>query len=150
MLEAAEATPIHYAFDVVEFLVLQSRLEPDCFDEDGNNSVAIAALALATPESPKRLATLKSILQLLLRREPEDGGVDVNHKNMYGLTAFDVAETPASKQLLAKLGAKTARVVPMEKVLHWDREQYRDEIEYMPPLGRRRIFLRDQPSNQSI
>lgn len=113
---------------VVEFLVLQSRLEADCFDEDGNNSVAITALVLATPETPERLATLKRILQLLLRRDLEDGGADVNHKNMYGLTAFDVAETPAAKQILAQLGAMTARIVPVERVLRWDRDRYRDEI----------------------
>ncbi|ETI38332.1 hypothetical protein F441_15766 [Phytophthora nicotianae CJ01A1] len=190
MLEAAEATPLHYACStshvdilklllsvisplddipkrwrpgslllwaitsaqpaVVEFLVLQSRLEADCFDEDGNNSVAIAAFVLATPETSKRLATLKTILKLLLRRELEDGGADVNHKNMYGLTAFDVAETPASKQILAQLGATTARIVPMERVLHWDRDRYRDEIEYLPPPGRRRVILREQAYKQSI
>lgn len=127
---------------VVEFLVLQSRLEADCFDEDGNNSVAITALVLATPETPERLATLKRILQLLLRRDLEDGGADVNHKNMYGLTAFDVAETPAAKQILAQLGAMTARIVPVERVLRWDRDRYRDEIEYLPPPGRRRVVLR--------
>uniref|UniRef100_H3HDP0 Protein transport protein Sec61 subunit gamma n=1 Tax=Phytophthora ramorum TaxID=164328 RepID=H3HDP0_PHYRM len=133
---------------VVEFLVLQSRLEADCFDEDGNNSVAIAALVLATPETPERFATLKTILQLLLRRDPEDGGVDVNHKNMHGLTAFDVAETPASKQLLGQLGVMTARIVPVERVLQWDRDRFRDEIEYLPLPGRRRVILRDQSSSQ--
>ncbi|KAG3030416.1 hypothetical protein JG687_00008344 [Phytophthora cactorum] len=134
--------------EVVEFLVLQSRLEADCFDEDGNNSVAIAALVLATPETPERLATLKTILKLLLRREPEDGGADVNHKNMYGLTSVDVAETPASKQILAQLGATTARVVPVERVLRWDRDRFRDEIEYLPPPGRRRVILREQADKQ--
>lgn len=134
--------------NVVEFLVLHSGLEADCFDEDGNNSVAIAALVLATPETPERLATLKTILQFLVRREPEDGGADVNHKNMYGLTAFDVAETPASKHVLAQLGAMTARIVPVERVLRWDRDRFRDEIEYLPPPGRRRVILREQPSNQ--
>ncbi|KAG6974382.1 hypothetical protein JG688_00003107 [Phytophthora aleatoria] len=134
--------------EVVEFLVLQSRLEADCFDEDGNNSVAIAALVLATPETPERLATLKTILKLLLRREPEDGGADVNHKNMYGLTAVDVAETPASKKILAQLGATTARVVPVERVLRWDRDRFRDEIEYLPPPGHRRVILREQADKQ--
>jgi ankyrin repeat protein len=188
MLDAAEATPLHYACaaghldilklllsvasplndvpkrwrpgslllwaitsaqpGVVEFLVLQSRLETDCFDEDGNNSVAIAALALASPETSERRATLKSILQLLLRRDLEDGGADVNHKNMYGLTAFDVAETPASKQVLAHLGAMTARIVPVEKVLRWDRDRFRDEIEYLPPPGRRRVVRRERSSTQ--
>ncbi|KAL3666727.1 hypothetical protein V7S43_008350 [Phytophthora oleae] len=188
MLEAAEATPLHYACaaghtdilklllsvisplndiskrwrpgslllwaitsakpNVVEFLALHSRLEADCFDEDGNNSVGIAALVLATPETPERLVTLKTILQLLLRRDPEDGGADVNHKNMYGLTAFDVAETPASKQLLAQLGAMTARIVPVERVLRWDRDRFRDEIEYLPPPGRRRVVLRENEKNQ--
>ncbi|GMF37429.1 unnamed protein product [Phytophthora lilii] len=186
MLDAAEATPLHYACttghldilklllscasplddiprrwrpgslllwaitsaqpSVVKFLVLQSRLEADCFDEDGNNSVAIAALVLAAPETSDRLETLKTILQLLLRRDPEDGGADVNHKNMYGLTAYDVAETPASKEILAQLGAMTARIVPVERVLCWDRDRYREEIEYLPPPGRRRIVLREQPN----
>ncbi|KAG7392625.1 Protein transport protein Sec61 subunit gamma [Phytophthora pseudosyringae] len=187
MLDAAEATPSHYACaaghleilklllsavsndapkrwrpgslllwaitsaqpSVVEFLVLHSRLEADCFDEDGNNSVAIAALVLATPETPERLATLKTMLQLLLRRDPENGGADVNHKNMYGLTAFDVAETPASKQVLAQRGAMTARVVPVERVLRWDRDRFRDEIEYLPPLGRRRVILRTNEEDKS-
>ncbi|KAG6618874.1 Type II (General) Secretory Pathway (IISP) Family [Phytophthora cinnamomi] len=188
MLDAAEATPLHYACaaghldilklllasaaplndvpkrwrpgslllwaitsaqpGVVEFLALQSRLEADCFDEDGNNSVAIAALVLATPETPERLAILKTILQLLLRRDLEDGGADVNHKNMYGLTAFDVAETSAAKQILAQLGAMTARIVPVERVLRWDRDRYRDEIEYLPPPGRRRVVLREEACNQ--
>ncbi|KAE9024894.1 hypothetical protein PF010_g3553 [Phytophthora fragariae] len=185
MLDAAEATPLHFACAVghldilklllnyassmkrwrpgslllwaitsaqprvVELLVLQRRLEADCFDEDGNNSVAIAALVLATPETPERLAILKTILQLLLRRDLEDGGADVNHKNMHGLTAFDVAETPAAKQVLAQLGARTARVVPVERVLRWDRDRFRDEIEYLPPPGRRRVVLR-QLNDQEI
>ncbi|KAF4030679.1 Ankyrin repeats (many copies) [Phytophthora infestans] len=188
MLEASEATPLHYACstghvdilklllsvasplddvpkrwrpgslllwaitsaqsDIVKFLGLQSRLEADCFDEDGNNSVAIAALVLGTPETPERLATLKTILKLLLRREPEDGGADVNHKNMYGLTALDVAETAASKLILTQLGASTARIVPVERVLRWDRNRFRDEIEYLPPPGRRRVMLRDQTNKQ--
>ncbi|KAF1782313.1 Ankyrin repeat-containing domain [Phytophthora cactorum] len=135
--------------EVVEFLVLQSRLEADCFDEDGNNSVAIAALVLATPETPERLATLKTILKLLLRREPEDGGADVNHKNMYGLTAVDVAETPASKKILAQLGATTARVVPVERVLRWDRDRFRDEIEYLPLLDVVALYFESKQTSKT-
>ncbi|KAI9995175.1 hypothetical protein PInf_012222 [Phytophthora infestans] len=164
MLEASEATPLHYAcstgqVDILKLLLsvasplddIPKRWRPgkaDCFDEDGNNSVAIAALVLGTPETPERLATLKTILKLLLRREPEDGGADVNHKNMYGLTALDVAETAASKLILTQLGASTARIVPVERVLRWDRNRFRDEIEYLPPPGRRRVMLRDQTNKQ--
>lgn len=153
MLDAAEATPLHYACavgqldmlelllsytsslkdmpkrwrpgslllwaiasgqsNVVEFLVLQSHLEADCFDEDGNNSMAIAVLVLATPETPARLATLETILQSLLQRDVIDGGADINHKNMHGFAAFDVAESPASKHILAQFGARTARIVSL-------------------------------------
>ncbi|KAJ8571922.1 hypothetical protein ON010_g4911 [Phytophthora cinnamomi] len=67
---------------------------------------------------------------------------------MYGLTAFDVAETSAAKQILAQLGAMTARIVPVERVLRWDRDRYRDEIEYLPPPGRRRVVLREEACNQ--
>lgn len=129
---------------IVEHLVLKTRLEADCFDEDGNNSVAIASLVLAASEERRtsdaaQPSVLKKILKLLLRRE----GIDVNHKNSNGLTAFDVAESERVKQLLATLGGRTARVLDMEKLLRWDRERSREECMYTRDRLRRAIQLRD-------
>lgn len=132
--------------------MLKKRLEADCFDEDGNNSVGIASLVLdgelsnsfnnnisSSHSGSSQPSTLKRILKLLLCRE----GIDVNHNNMYGLTPFDVAESEPVKQLLAHLGGKTARVLNMEKLLRWDRERSRDEYTYSRDPLRRAIVLKD-------
>ncbi|TYZ67299.1 hypothetical protein PybrP1_012774 [[Pythium] brassicae (nom. inval.)] len=132
---------------IVEHLVLKKRIEADCHDEDGNNAVGIAALALAAHDAQQHEAqasgvgasTLKTILKLLLRRE----GIEINHKNMYGLTAFDAAESERVKQLLAQLGGRTARVLDMEKLLRWDRERSRREYTYVRDRVRRAIVRRD-------
>jgi hypothetical protein len=140
---------------VVEYLVLKKRIEHDCFDADGNNSIGIASLALGYTSGDKQDASpissiasvspLKQILKILLRRE----GIDINHKNMYGLTAFDEAESEYVKQLLAQLGGRTARVLNMEKLLRWDREKSREEYTYSRDRMRRAIVLKvqDQEAN---
>lgn len=130
----------------MEYLLLKQRIEEDCFDEDGNNSIGIASLVLAsTTDSSNSKTTsiaspLKQILKLLLRRE----GIDINHKNMYGLTPFDIAETEHAKQLLAQFGGKTARELNMEKLLRWDREKSREEFTYCRDRARRAIVLKEQ------
>lgn len=135
---------------IVEYLVLKKRLEADCFDEDGNNSVGIASLVLAGELSnssstshpgASQHSTLKRILKLLLLCE----GIEINHKNMYGLTPFDVAESKPVKHLLAHLGGKTARVLNMEKLLRWDRERSREEYTYSRNPLRRAIVLKNTP-----
>lgn len=138
---------------IVEHLVLKKRLEADCFDEDGNNAVGIAALVLSgelsnssnnnsksSTSTASQPPTLKRILKLLLRRE----GIEINHKNMYGLTPFDIAETEQVKQLLAHLGGKTARVLNMEKLLRWDRERSREEYTYSRDPLRHAIVLKSR------
>lgn len=148
---------------IVEYLVLKKRLVADCFDEDGNNAIGIATLVLAADSSSSSssasatasvstlvaraaehapLARLKQILKLLLRRD----GIDINHKNMYGLTPFDIAESDAVKQLLAHLGGKTAHVLDMAKLLRWDREKTRDECTYSRDRLRHTIVLRQAQS----
>ncbi|CEG48778.1 uncharacterized protein PHALS_06581 [Plasmopara halstedii] len=97
----------------------------------GNNSVAIAVQALATFDTPARLKILEAIFQSLFRRDPTHGDADINHKNMRGLTAFDVAETTATKQILIKFGARTARIISVEEALRWNCNRYRDEIGYL-------------------
>lgn len=108
---------------IVEYLLLKKKLEADCFDEDGNNSFAIAALALG---EPLHAATLKQVFKMLARCD----GIDINHKNMNGLTAFDTAEEPHVKQLVQQFGGRSARVLDMKKLLRWNQEQSREEIEY--------------------
>lgn len=121
--------------EIVEFLLLKKRLEHDCFDEDGNNSVAIAALALGRPEKSSQL---KEILHILARCDH----VDFNHKNLYGLTAYDTAEESHVKEMIHRLGGRTARITDMEKLLRWNRERSRVEYTYCHDRPRR-IQLRD-------
>lgn len=141
--------------NVVEHLVLKKRLEADCRDEDGNNAVGVAALVLAAQEAQEletqtsdtqvHPSTLKTILKLLLRRD----GIEINHKNLCGLTAFDIAESAHVKQLLAHLGGRTARVLDMEKLLRWDRERSRREYTYVRDRVRRAIVRRDADADSA-
>ncbi|GLE04544.1 hypothetical protein PINS_up013499 [Pythium insidiosum] len=108
---------------IVEYLLLKKRIEEDCFDEDGNNSIGIAALCLG---ARSRQDKLQQILRLLVRSD----GIDINHKNMYGLTPYDTAEEDHVKELIHRLGGRTARIVDIDKLLRWDREQYRKEVTY--------------------
>ncbi|TMW68556.1 hypothetical protein Poli38472_006024 [Pythium oligandrum] len=135
MLQAAEATPVHYAcavgnLDILKLLLAASKrfkhtepfvirrpgsllvwaitagrpaivefllrkdLEQRCFDEDGNNAFGIASLVLGEPNASD---ILKQILKLLIQND----NFDINHKNMHGLTAYDVAEELHVKELLA-------------------------------------------------
>lgn len=128
---------------VVEFL-LRMSIESDCSDEDGNNAFGIAALLLGHD-----LSTLRAVLRALAAHssDPEDDndeGIDINHRNALGLTAFDVAESPPIREALARFGARTARVVPVERVLRWDREAYRRDVRLstQDPSRPRAAFLR--------
>lgn len=135
---------------VVEFLLFKKRLNQDCFDEEGNNAIGIAALVLATEIDDRRHndpmaepTILKRMLRVLARCEH----IDINHKNMHGLTAYDVAETESVKQLIARYGGKTAHGIELERLLRWDRERSRDEFTYCAEMNRRRaIRLRKSPS----
>jgi hypothetical protein len=108
---------------VVEYLLLKKLLEEDCFDEDGNNSFGVSAHALGHPD---HALVLKEILKLLVRCD----SIEINHKNMNGLTALDAAEEPHVKDMLKQFGGRSARVLDMEKLLRWDREMSRHEYTY--------------------
>jgi hypothetical protein len=112
---------------IVEFL-LRTSIESDCSDEDGNNAFGIAALLLGHD-----MSTLRVVLRVLATHssdseDDDDAGIDINHRNALGLTAFDVAESTEVREALARFGARTARVVPVERVLRWDREAYRRDV----------------------
>lgn len=139
---------------VVEFLLFKKRLEQDCFDEEGNNAIGIAALVLAVESDDSRHndpsaepTTLKRMLRVLVRCEH----IDVNHKNMHGLTAYDVAETENVKQLIARYGGKTAHGIELDRLLRWDREKSREEFTYCAEIRRRRaIRLRESSAPEQL
>lgn len=133
---------------VVEFLLFKKQLEQDCFDEEGNNAIGIAALVLASESDDCRHndpsaepTTLKRMLRVLVRCEH----IDINHKNMHGLTAFDVAETENVKQLVARYGGKTAHGIELDRLLRWDREKSREEFTYNAEIHRRRAIRLREP-----
>lgn len=128
---------------VAEFL-LHASLESDCSDEDGNNAFGIAALLLGHD-----LSTLRAVLRVLAVHSKDlddesDAGIDINHRNALGLTAFDVAESPEVREALVRFGARTARVVPVVRVLRWDREAFRRDVRLssQDPSRPRAAFLR--------
>lgn len=115
---------------IVSFL-LRSLIDFDCSDEDGNNAFGIAALLLGYD-----LEILRQVLRVLAAHTSDDGDVapaghpalEINHKNALGLTAYDVAESDEVREALARFGARTARVVSVERVLRWDREAFRRDV----------------------
>jgi hypothetical protein len=104
---------------VIEYVVLRKKIDHDCFDEDGNNAFGVAALALGNAD---HAPALRLVLKMLVRCDQ----IDINHKNMNGLTAFDAAEEPHAKALIHQYGGRTARVPDMEKLLRWNRDRSRD------------------------
>ncbi|ETV99078.1 hypothetical protein, variant [Aphanomyces invadans] len=99
-------------------LLLAAGASPDCRDLEDNSVVAIAVMWWVDPAHATRLYQLVAALV--------QAGVDVNHKNVCGWTAFDVAATDAAKAMLRRVfRAASGRCVEIERTANVERE--RDE-----------------------
>lgn len=107
--------------------------ETDCDDEDGNSAFAIAALLLAR-DLPR--------LQAVLRALAGTSDADINHRNARGLSALDVAPTPAAREALSRLGARSARGVPVSRALAFDRDAFLRDVRFLNMPGRSRAMFR--------
>ncbi|OQS06497.1 hypothetical protein THRCLA_01463 [Thraustotheca clavata] len=86
------AISIENQLELIELLLMRGASAIDCRDVEDNNSIAMAVMHYSEPNE-------SGILYKLLKLFVEEG-VEINHKNFTGWTAYDIASTKAIQRML--------------------------------------------------
>jgi len=104
--------------DIIAYLI-QSGANPECRDLDNNNAIGIA---VSYWRHQKDAAILFHILKLFIAAQ-----VDINHKNICGWTAYDLAQSEVVRTKLAAYHGTSGRLKKIDHLFTWDVEKSRDE-----------------------
>jgi hypothetical protein len=110
-------------------LLLAHGASPNCRDIEDNSVIAMAVLHWTQVEHKRVLFDLIDVFV-------HEGGVDINHKNKCGWTAYDVAASAETKDILTRFGATSGRMIDSSSLFVGNIEQQRSESQ--PWLQRQR------------
>ncbi|KAF0720678.1 Aste57867_103 [Aphanomyces stellatus] len=122
--------------DIVRLLLVHGA-SPHCRDVEDNSAVAVAVRTWTEPMHATRLYQLVAALV--------EAGININHKNTLGWTAWDVAPTAAIKAMLAKtFNAASGRRDAIERCGNVERERDQGRPWLRP------LYVRCQEEGSSI